>query len=147
MWVADRTDGKIYAYRLRGGRDPAKDFNTLRAVGNTIHGDIWSDGTTMWVVDSKEKKIYSYNMPSRRGCHAERANGYSNGPHNVGFSVTDVTAYHVGVANDVTSGLGHAEEPSTRQAPPSTSTGTPSSAVPRIRHLVVGGPKRCHLPF
>ena len=99
MWVADRTDGKIYAYGLRGGRDSAKDFNTLRAVGNTSPGGIWSDGTTMWVVDSNKEKIFSYNMPDFTSA---TLSGLTVIPDNItGFS-PDVTAYHVGVANDVT---------------------------------------------
>ena len=52
MWVVDHTDDKIYAYNMRSkARDPDKDFNTLRTAGNTYPKGIWSDGTTMWVID------------------------------------------------------------------------------------------------
>ena len=43
---------------------PDRDFDTLRAAGNRNPTGIWSDGTTMWVVD-RSAKIYAYNMRSR----------------------------------------------------------------------------------
>ena len=46
-------------------RAPDKDFNTLEAAGNKYPEGIWSDGTTMWVLDSFEDKIYAYNMGSK----------------------------------------------------------------------------------
>ena len=58
MWVADACDfrsavGKIFAYDMATKqRDSAKDFNTLTAAGNDAPAGIWSDGTTMWVVDA-----------------------------------------------------------------------------------------------
>ena len=44
---------------------PDRDFDTLRAAGNRNPIGIWSDGTTMWVTDHDEDKIYAYNMRSR----------------------------------------------------------------------------------
>ena len=32
--------------------NPVQDFNTLIAAGNNYPQGIWSDGTTMWVVDT-----------------------------------------------------------------------------------------------
>lgn len=55
MWVADSglDDDKCYTYKMADkSRDPAKDFNTLIAAGNTTPNRIWSDGTTMWVFRS-----------------------------------------------------------------------------------------------
>ena len=46
-------------------RVPDKDFNTLEAAGNKFPEGIWSNGTTMWVLDSFEDKIYAYNMKSK----------------------------------------------------------------------------------
>ena len=65
-WVADGTDGKIYAYNADGTRDPSQDFNTLQTAGNTTPFGIWSNGTTMWVGDASKKKIYAYNMSDRQ---------------------------------------------------------------------------------
>ena len=64
MWVADKEDAKLYAYKLSENcPEPGKDFNTLKAVGNTNPWGLWSDGTTMWVLDSEDKKLYAYNQP------------------------------------------------------------------------------------
>ena len=46
-------------------RNPAAEFNTLEAAGNTWPDGIWSDGTTMWVVDWLDEEIYAYNMVSK----------------------------------------------------------------------------------
>ena len=43
---------------------PDRDFDKLRAAGNRNPTGIWSDGTTMWVVD-RSAKIYAYNMRTR----------------------------------------------------------------------------------
>ena len=70
FWVADSGDGKLYAYNVFWGtshlehrkeRNPGEDFNTLRAAGNTQPLGIWTDRTTMWVVDRSDAKIYAYN--------------------------------------------------------------------------------------
>ncbi len=56
---------KIYAFNLSGRtRDASKDFDTLSAAGNNKPRGIWSDGTTMWVADSRdgEDKIYAYRL-------------------------------------------------------------------------------------
>ena len=63
MWVADKADGKLYAYDLvSGARASNKDFDTLAAAGNRNPEGIWSDGTTMWVADYADAKIYAYNL-------------------------------------------------------------------------------------
>lgn len=41
-------------------RAPDKDFNTLEAAGNEFPEGIWSDGTTVWMVDRQYDKIYAY---------------------------------------------------------------------------------------
>ncbi len=97
-WVADLADAKLYAYNSLGRRDPSKDFNTLRAAGNTAPWGIWSDGETMWVADQADKKIYSYNMPDLSDATLSRL---TVSPVGIADFDSDVTAYHVGVANDV----------------------------------------------
>ena len=42
-----------------------REFNTLKAAGNRYPTGIWSDGTTMWVLDDYDQKIYAYNMRTR----------------------------------------------------------------------------------
>ena len=41
------------------------DFNTLKAAGNTFPSGLWSDGTTMWVADYYDEKIYAYNLSTK----------------------------------------------------------------------------------
>ncbi len=43
---------------------PDRDFEKL-ASGNRNPTGIWSNGTTMWVVDGADEKIYAYNLRSR----------------------------------------------------------------------------------
>ena len=71
MWAADfhispggTHSVKISAYRMSDeSRDNAKNFGTLVAAGNANPTGMWSDGTTMWVADSIDNKIYAYRMP------------------------------------------------------------------------------------
>ena len=46
-------------------RNSAKDFDTLSAAGNRTPTGIWSDGTTMWVADWGDDKIYAYSMAAK----------------------------------------------------------------------------------
>ena len=46
-------------------RDPTKDVTALEAAENDYVGGIWSDGDTMWVVDSLDAKLYAYNLHDR----------------------------------------------------------------------------------
>ena len=58
MWVADSAEKTIYAYDLTTKqRVPGRGFETLRAADRQEHAgsatrDIWSDGVTMWVLDT-----------------------------------------------------------------------------------------------
>ena len=66
MWIADRDDAKLYAYRVSdGARDSARDFDTLSDAGNNDPYGIWSDGTTMWVADPIKDKLYAYRMSDK----------------------------------------------------------------------------------
>ena len=46
-------------------RTPAHDYDTLRAAGNRSPDGLWSDGTTMWVVDSVDDKVYAYTVATK----------------------------------------------------------------------------------
>ena len=56
MWVVDSLgDRHMYAYTLAtGARDTSKEW-TLPSENNNPTG-IWSDGTTMWVVDHTDRQ-------------------------------------------------------------------------------------------
>ena len=45
--------------------NPEFDFNTLEAAGNSFPVGIWSDGTTLWVLDVEDDKIYAYNLSTK----------------------------------------------------------------------------------
>ena len=70
LWAADfagsRGTDKLYAFSLsKRNRDAAKDFDTLEAAGNNQPRGLWSDGTTMWVADAKNDKIYAYRLSTQ----------------------------------------------------------------------------------
>ena len=46
-------------------RNSAEDFDGLDAAGNDSPEGIWSDGTTMWVADYSDDKIYAYNLSTK----------------------------------------------------------------------------------
>ena len=65
MWVANflvaSDDDKLYAFALSDGtRDAAKDIDLHD--DNTAPFGIWSNRTTMWVVDSAAGKLFAYKM-------------------------------------------------------------------------------------
>ncbi len=66
-------DGSTQEYTLNVNRGVTtaygwkviKDFDTLIAAGNVNLDDIWSDGTTMWVADIDDDKLYAYDLSTR----------------------------------------------------------------------------------
>ena len=61
IWVADRVDQRLYAYRLSDGtRDAPRDV-TLKDLNEDAWG-IWSDGTIIWVADFADQRLYAYNL-------------------------------------------------------------------------------------
>ena len=46
-------------------RDANKDFNTLQPAGNNRSFGIWSNGTTMWVIEGSTTTFYAYNMTTK----------------------------------------------------------------------------------
>ena len=46
-----------------GARLEAFEFNL--AAGNTAPQGIWSDGTTLWVLDTSDEKLYAYDLASK----------------------------------------------------------------------------------
>ena len=63
--------GRPYAIEVRGAALPTGEFNTQSAAGNTNPRGIWSNGTTMWVVNDPDEfgdtntKIYAYNLATK----------------------------------------------------------------------------------
>ena len=44
---------------------PASDFNTLSDAGNADPRGLWSDGTTLWVADPIDDKLYAYKTSDK----------------------------------------------------------------------------------
>ncbi len=47
-------------------RNPAQDLDTLKAAGNNNPSGLWSDGTTIWVADANDDKLYAYNLATKQ---------------------------------------------------------------------------------
>ena len=43
---------------------PTRDLNTLAGAGNASPQGIWSDGTTIWIADDDDDKLYAYTLAS-----------------------------------------------------------------------------------
>ena len=76
IWVAnDSGDKKIFAYRITdnpdtdeneyGSYDSVQDFTTLTAARNWDPRGVWSNGTTMYVVDDEDEKVYAYRLSDK----------------------------------------------------------------------------------
>ena len=78
MWMADHESDRVYAYAretkeiddhgplLTGAPVFEKALYGLSAVGNEYAAGIWSDGTTMWVADKSDAKVYAYDLATGR---------------------------------------------------------------------------------
>lgn len=75
LWIAndddDDNNDKIFAYKLNKEaslytidcREETEEFNTLIAANNENLAGIYSNGSTMWIVNSVAKKRFAYNQP------------------------------------------------------------------------------------
>ena len=98
IWVADSDDDKSYAYTLsNGARVAGKDFDLVAA--NDAPRGIWSNGMIMWVVDEDDRKLYAYDLPVSSDA---TLSALTVSPTDIIGFASDVTTYHVGVANSVT---------------------------------------------
>ena len=67
IWVADASDDKLYAYALSGGKrqdgtDGTEDLEFDLHTANGRPTGIWSDGSTMYVADASDDKVYAYAL-------------------------------------------------------------------------------------
>ena len=77
------------------------DFNTLSAAGNDILAGIWSDGTTMWVTDLADDKLYAYNLATKMRDAAKDFNTLSAAGNDEPTGIwSDGTTMWVGDPND-----------------------------------------------
>ena len=65
-WEADSEYRVIIGdFTKEYGWNPFGDFDTLDAAENNVPTGIWSDGTTMWVADFDDDKLYAYNLSTK----------------------------------------------------------------------------------
>ena len=71
IWVADTTDEKLYAYALADGtRQDGSGGTTNKEFA--LHGDnatprgMWSNGSTIWVADASNDKLYAHGLTGTR---------------------------------------------------------------------------------
>ena len=113
IWVADGgSDRKLYAYTLDGGaRDTNKDLDLANGSpsgsnNNATARGIWSDGTTIWVADDPDRKVYAYTLNSglrNTGKEFSLATGTPSNTNNNSDAVgmwSDGTTIWVGDYND-----------------------------------------------
>ena len=63
--VLDSHGDKLYAYPFSGeARDTSKDLDL--AGENAAPRGVWSNGTTIWVTDIDDRKLYAYNSSGER---------------------------------------------------------------------------------
>ena len=70
MWVVDLADKKVYVYRLSTKArveekefdlDANKEWSEINDSHDMAMG-AWSDGRTLWIIDSEDVKLYAYNL-------------------------------------------------------------------------------------
>ena len=65
--MATKFPAKLHAYNLTTwAEEPAKDFN-IRDAGNRHPFGVWSNGSTMWVSDEFDRKLYAYDLSTDSG--------------------------------------------------------------------------------
>ncbi len=62
---ADEIGETTFATVSVGDRNAAQDVNTVFEAGNTFPKGVWSNGTTMWVADATNDKLYAYKMSDK----------------------------------------------------------------------------------
>ena len=70
LWVSDDGAKRLFAYRIADGtlvrhEDEEFTFRSLLKAGNGSPRGIWSDGDVMFVIDERDDKVYSYNIPDK----------------------------------------------------------------------------------
>ena len=95
MWVADRTDDKLYAYGFDGSRKAALDMD-LHADNKDPRG-IWGNEDTIWVANDTGggiRKIFAYNRSDGTRDAAKDFNNMAGGvPHPEGIWSDGTTMY------------------------------------------------------
>ncbi len=103
MLVVSRDAGKQYIWGYHSPQDEIdldRDLHYFRlsGAGNESAGAIWGDGETLWVSDTEDNKVYSYNM--RVSDNTELRSMNAAGRRVPGFD-PDTHSYSLGVGDGV----------------------------------------------
>ena len=91
IWEYDSPESEV-------SLDQGQNYRTLDGAGNHSPGAIWSDGETLWVSDTEDGKIYTYNM--RVSDNTDLRSITVDGTAVPGVN-PDSTEYTLGVGNEV----------------------------------------------
>jgi len=109
IWVADSGAHKLHAYAFEQYQPPAPppippeyvtpveiDF----ATGHDNCEGIWSDGTTMYVADRADRKIYAYTLATGERDTSKEFNLYAGNSNCRGITSDGITMYTVDKTDD-----------------------------------------------
>ena len=102
IWISQNgSPDELHAYDASdGSRDSTQDFEILTGVGNAAPTGICSDGTTMFVADFADTKVYAYNLATKARDSAKEFNLDSANSRPEGLWCD---ATHIWVVNDANS--------------------------------------------
>ena len=94
--TTESTTYKVYIGRGttdHGGWKAGDDLDTLRHAGNTAPAGIWSNGTTNWIADSTDAKLYAYTLAGGARDSAKDIALHSDNSSPVGIWSDDTTIW------------------------------------------------------
>ena len=102
FWISQNgSPDKLFAYnRSDGNRDSSQDFNTLTGASNETPTGICSDGTTMFVADYADAKVYAYTLATKA---RDSAKEFTLASANAAPEGLWCDATHIWVVNDANS--------------------------------------------
>ena len=96
-------DHRLYAFLLENGARQEESDVAISADSTNRPGGIWSDGSTVWVVDTTHKKLFAYDLP--RGATSSDASlkelSVTHGTLSPAFA-SSTTSYTASVGYEVT---------------------------------------------
>ena len=105
IWVADTDDSKLYAYKLADGtrQDGTNNTTNKEFDTNADNADpvgIWSNGTTIWVGDASDNKVYAYTLAGGARDTGKEFDTHSNNSYLNGIWSNGTTMWVAGTYNN-----------------------------------------------
>jgi sugar lactone lactonase YvrE len=102
IWLVDSSAGKVYKYtgaasRLSGSQNAASSFSLVNGKkGNTNPQDIVTDGTSLWVVDGTQLKVFKYSLSG------SSLGSWSIDPANAGITINPTNVSDIWIVDSGT---------------------------------------------